>query len=140
VGEAENKNLVRRIFEQGMNTQDGHVFDELLADDYVNHDMPAPAPGPEGFRQVMEMFWTGFPDARVELSDVVAEGDRVATRGVFTGTHQGEFMGIPASGASIRIDYMDFWRIEAGKARENWVRLDMAAMMQQLGAVPAQEG
>ena len=136
MGATENKELVREIFEQGMNEQRADVFDRLLAEEYVNHDMPAPAPGPQGFRQVMQMFWSAFPDARVEIEEIVAEGDLVATRGVFTGTHEAEFMGTPASGAAIRVPYMDFWRIEDGRARENWVRLDMATLMQQIGASP----
>ncbi len=133
----ENKALVRRVFEQGINAQDDAAIRETIAKDYVNHDMPAPSPGSEGFRQVIGMFRAAFPDMRVNLEDVLADGDKVVTRGFFTGTHQGDFMGVPASGASIRVSYIDMWRIADGKAVENWVRLDMLSLMQQIGAVPA---
>jgi steroid delta-isomerase-like uncharacterized protein len=137
MGAAENKDLVGRIFQEGMNEQRDGAFVDYLSAGYVNHDMPAPQPGPEGFLQVMKAFWEGFPDGRVEVEAIVADGDLVATRGVFTGTHKGEFMGVPASGATIRVPYMDMWRIENGKAVENWVRLDNLALMQQIGAVPS---
>jgi steroid delta-isomerase-like uncharacterized protein len=133
----QNKALVRRGFEEGMNQHNLNVFDELLAPNYVNHNMPAPAPGPEGFRQVVSMFLTAFPDFHVTLEDVIADGDKVATRGTWRGTHQGEFMGIPATGKSVAVSYSDIWRIENGRAVENWVQMDMLGLMQQLGVAPA---
>jgi steroid delta-isomerase-like uncharacterized protein len=136
MGAEEHKALVRRVFERGINERDDAALEEALAKDYVNHDMPAPSPGWEGFRQVIGMFRAGFPDMRVTLEDVLADGDKVTTRGFFTGTHEGDFMGVPASGASIRVSYIDIWRIANGKAVENWVRLDMLSLMQQIGAVP----
>ena len=136
MGAEEHKALVRRVFERGINERDDAALEEALAKDYVNHDMPAPSRGWEGFRQVIGMFRAGFPDMRVTLEDVLADGDKVTTRGFFTGTHEGDFMGVPASGASIRVSYIDIWRIANGKAVENWVRLDMLSLMQQIGAVP----
>jgi predicted ester cyclase len=63
----------------------------------------------------------------------------VVTRGVFAGTHRGDFMGIPATGRKVSIKYLDIWRLENGKAKENWVQMDMLGMMQQLGVIPAPE-
>jgi steroid delta-isomerase-like uncharacterized protein len=131
-----NKALVRRVFEDAMNQRRLDLLDELIAPTYVNYDMPAPAPGPEGLRQVVSMFFTAFPDMQITLDDVIAEGDRVSTRGSFRGTHQGEFMGIPATGKVISVQYQDHWRLENGRAVENWVRLDLLGLMQQLGVVP----
>lgn len=131
-----NKTIIRRIFEEGMNQNKPSVFDELVASNYVNHDYPTPVPGPEGFKMVVGMFFTGFPDMRVTIEETVAEGDRVNTRGYFTGTHQGEFNGIPATGKSIKLAYMDIWRLENGKATENWVQMDMMGLLQQLGVMP----
>jgi steroid delta-isomerase-like uncharacterized protein len=132
-----NKALVRRMFEEGMNANNPSVFDEVIGASYVNHDMPAPTPGPEGFKQVIGAFRAAFPDMRAAVEDMVAEGDRVVSRGHFTGTHRGAFMGLPATGKQVRVAYIDVWRVEDGKLVENWVRLDMLGMMQQLGAVPA---
>lgn len=137
VGANENKALVRRIFEEGMNKQNLDVFDDCFTPGFVNHDMPAPVPGPEGFRQVFGTFMTGVPDMHVTLEEVLAaDDDKVVTRGVFTGTHTGEFMGVPASGKPIEVKFIDIWRIEGGKVAENWVRLDLLALMQQIGALP----
>ncbi|MEZ0369927.1 MAG: ester cyclase [Candidatus Sericytochromatia bacterium] len=133
----QNKALVRRVFE-GMNRGDVQVFDEVLSPEYKNHNMPMPVPGPEGMKQVIGMFRSGFPDFKVDLEQVLADGDRVVSQGVWTGTHQGEFMGIPATGKPISVGYIDIWRFVDGKAVENWVQMDMVGMMQQLGVAPQQ--
>ncbi len=138
MGASENKALVRRIFEEGMNQQKPEVFDQLLAATFQNHDMPAPVPGPEGFRMIFGMFQTGFPDMHVNLEELLAaDDDKVVTRGTFSGTHKGDFMGVPASGARIEVKFIDIWRVENGKAAENWVRLDQLGLMQQIGAIPS---
>lgn len=104
----------------------------------MNHDMPMPAPGPDGMRAVLQPFITAFPDLHVTIEEILGEGDKVMTRGVFIGTQRGEFMGIPSTGKAVRVSYMDEWRIADGKAVENWVRLDILSLMQQLGAIPDQ--
>ena len=133
---AENKAMVRRVFEAAINAGDYAVLDELLAADYVNHDMPAPAPGAEGFKQVIAQFRAAFPDMTVTIEAEFADGDLVGTRGRFTGTHKGDFMGIPASGNPIDIRYIDLWRVRDGVLAENWVQMDTAGLMQQIGAKP----
>ena len=70
---------------------------------------------------------------------MLGEGDKVVTRGTFTGTHQGEFNGIPATGKKVKVSYCDIWRVENGKCVENWVQMDMVGLMQQLGVIPAPE-
>jgi predicted ester cyclase len=67
---------------------------------------------------------------------LTADGDLAGTRGRFTGTHKDEFMGIPASGKPIDIKYIDLWRVRGGKLAENWVQMDMAGLMQQIGVMP----
>ena len=129
----QNKNLIHRFFEAGINQNKSDVFDEIIAPNYVNHNLPAPAPGPEGLRQVVGMFKEGFPDLHATVEAAVADDDRVATQGYITGTHNGPFMNIPPTGKSIHVNYIDIWRIENGKAVENWVQMDMLGLMQQLG-------
>ena len=133
----ENQELVRQIFEKAINQRDPSVFESFIDTSYINHDMPAPEPGPEGLRAVMGSFFAAFPDMRIVVEQSVGEGDIVCTRGYFSGTHDGEFMGIPATGKEVNVKYMDMWRIDEGKAVENWVRLDMLGLMQQLGVVGA---
>ena len=132
----ENKALVRRIFEEGINQNQTSVFDELIAPTYVNHDLPVPTPGPGGFKMVIGMFRAAFPDMRVTLEEEIAEDDKVSTRGYFTGTHQGDFQGIAPTGKQFKIKYIDVWRVENGKLVENWVQMDQLGLMQQLGVIP----
>ncbi len=128
-----NKAIVRRGFEEGVNQKKPAVYDEVIAANYVNHNLPMPVPGPDGFRQMLGQFQAGFPDMQVTIEDVLAEGDKVATRGYFTGTHLGEFNGFPPTGSAVKVRYLDVWRIENGTAVENWVQMDLMGMMQQIG-------
>lgn len=134
---SENKALVRRLFEQGMNDGKAEIFNECVAPNFVNHDLPGPIPGPEGFLQSFGMFEAAFPDLQVHLDEVLAEDDKVITRSHWTGTHKGDFMGVPASGASVEVNFIDIWRIEDGLLAESWVRMDLLGLMPQIGAVPS---
>jgi steroid delta-isomerase-like uncharacterized protein len=78
-----------------------------------------------------------FPDLEEDLLDIIAGGDTVATRWVVTGSLQQEFMGIPASGQTIRVEGMNFYRLEGGRVTDIWTQFDGVALMQQLGAIPA---
>jgi len=131
----ENKALVRRVFEEGVVQGKLDAVSEIIAPNYVNHNFPG-GPGPEGFKQVIMMFKSAFPDMGLTIEDMIAEGDRVATRGTWTGTHQGDFMGVPATGKHVTVSYSDIWRLENGKAVENWVQMDILGLMQQLGVAP----
>jgi predicted ester cyclase len=127
-----NKAVIRRGFEEGINQGNLSVFDELVAPTYVNHTFPAPVTGPDAMKGAVQAFKTGFPDMQITLEDVLAEGDRVATRGYFNG--------IPATGKAIKVNYSDVWRLEDGKPVENWVQIDMMGLLQQLGVIPTPEG
>ncbi len=137
MGAAENQQLVKDIFERAINQRDESVFEEFIDPTYVNYDMPMPEPGPTGMRALMGGFFAAFPDMRIIVEQTIGEADLVCTRGHFEGTHDGDFMGVPATGKTVNVNYMDMWRIAEGKAIENWVRLDMLGLMQQLGVVPA---
>jgi predicted ester cyclase len=86
---------------------------------------------------VLDQFFAAFPDMHVTVEDVIEDGDRIATRGRFVGTHRGEFNGVPATGRPVDVKYIDVWRVEDGKAVENWVQMDLLGLLQQVGAVPA---
>ena len=135
----ENKALIRRLFEEGLNQNKPGVFDELLAPDFVIYDAPiVTPPGPEGFRQGIAMFRTAFPDLHVTFEAEFADGDYVFHRGYVTGTHEGEWQGIAPTGKQVKMRTLDIWRVANGKAVENWVQMDMLGLMQQLGVVPTQ--
>jgi steroid delta-isomerase-like uncharacterized protein len=128
-----NKKIILRLFGEGMLEQNFEVFDELIADTFMNHGVPNPHVGPQGYKMFVKQFIKAFPDMKINIQQIIAEGDTVATRGFIYGTHDGEFMGIPPTNKKIRIDYFDFWKIRDGKCIENWVQMDMAGIIQQLG-------
>ena len=114
-------------------------FGDLIADDFVEHEeTPGLEPTKEGVKQFFHMYRAAFPDLRMEAQDVLASGDKVVARTRATGTNQGEFMGMPATGKSVDVQLIDIIRFgDDGLAREHWGVFDALGMMQQLGAVPA---
>ena len=130
----ENKALAReflRIFENG----DPEMADDIVAADYFIHDAPHPYSGSEWVKTAVAMFHKAFPDARQEIAFQLAEGDKVATRYAWSGTHQGEYLGIPATGKAVEWTVTTTFRITGGKIRESWINYDRLAIMQQLGVV-----
>lgn len=110
----------------------------MLADDLIEHEeTPGLVPTKDGVLEFFRMYRAAFPDLRMDPEDVLASGDKVVARVRSTGTHQGEFMGMPPTGKSIDVQLIDIVRFDNdGLAREHWGVVDTMAMMQQLGAVP----
>lgn len=132
----ENKALVRRFFEE-LDNGNLDVIDELVAEDYVDHDpppFPGLAPGRAGLKQAAEMFWTATPGHHL-IEDQMAEGDKVITRLRGIGKHEGELAGIPASGNELDVKAVAIYRIENGKITEHWSAVDSATLLQQLGVI-----
>ena len=125
-------------FEHAFRAADQATIDELCAPDLVDHN-PAPDHEPTlaGFKQKVAGFKAIFPDLEEDLQDIIASGDTVATRWIVTGSQQQEFMGIPASGQTIRVEGMNFYRLKDGRVTDIWTQFDGVALMQQLGAIPA---
>jgi steroid delta-isomerase-like uncharacterized protein len=117
---------------------DPATIDELCDPGLVDHN---PAPDHEstlaGFKQKVAGFGESFPDLEYDLHDIIASGDTVATRWFVTGSLQQEFMGIPATGQTIRVEGMNFYRLKDGRVTDIWTQFDGVGMMQQLGAIPA---
>jgi steroid delta-isomerase-like uncharacterized protein len=129
-----NKALTRQ-FLQRISAGDLSAVEELISDDYVEHEqLPGLAPGKAGVRQLFELFHSAFDQARVEVDDMIAEGDKVFVLARMTGTQRGEFMGIAPTGNTIDVSICDYFRVEAGALTEHWGVLDAAGMMQQLTA------
>jgi steroid delta-isomerase-like uncharacterized protein len=128
---------MRRAYEF-LSAGDIDGFGELIADDLVEHEeTPGLAPTKEGVKQFFQMYRAAFPDLRMEAQDVIASGDKVVVRVRATGTHQGEFMGMPATGKSFDVELIDIVRFgDDGLAHEHWGIFDALKMMQQLGAIP----
>ncbi len=133
-----NKAIIRRFVEEVQNGGDLAAVDELTAPGYVNHSAPPGVPGDrEGLKQLTAMFRRAFPDGRMTIEEMVAEGDRVATRKTFRGTHRGELMGIPPTGRAVAIGLIDIVRLVDGKVVESWSAADDLGLLQQLGALPS---
>jgi steroid delta-isomerase-like uncharacterized protein len=134
----ENKAVVRRWFEELFNAGNLEVADEIIAADHVNHDptLPDIPSGPEGQKQVVNLYRGAFTNAHISVEDQLAEGDRVATRWTGSGTHQGEFMGVAPTGNQVTITGITINRVSGGKIAESWTNYDALGMMQQIGAVP----
>ena len=134
----QNKALYRKLIDEVIGNKNLSVIDELAAPNFVDHN---PIPGTpatrDGLKQQMEMFLVGFPDLRTSITFLVAEGDLVVGHHTTTGTHQGEFMGIQATGKTIQVDEIHIVRIANGQAVEHWGLADEMNMMQQLGLAQA---
>jgi steroid delta-isomerase-like uncharacterized protein len=128
---------LRRAYDL-INAGDVDGFGELLADDLVEHEeTPGFAPTKEGVKEFFRMYIAAFPDLRMDAEDVLTSGDKVVARVRCTGTHKGEFMGMPATGKGVDVQAIDIVRFgDDGLAHEHWGVFDVMAMMQQLGAVP----
>jgi steroid delta-isomerase-like uncharacterized protein len=130
---------IRRMYDL-INAGDIDGFGELLAEDFVEHEeTPGLDPTKEGVKQFFHMYKAAFPDLRMEAQDVLMSGDKVVARARATGTHQGEFLGMPATGKHVDVQLIDIIRFDDdGLAREHWGLFDALAMLQQLGAIPEQ--
>ena len=139
MSEEENKAVIRRWIE-AFNDRDLEAEAAVLAPGYVAHVPDAPAPldleGLEAWRQFTTPFVEVFPDLRLTIQDIAAEGETVAARVAFHGTHRGEFQGLPPTGKQVVFSSMEFNRVVDGKVEEHWVELDLLGLMQQLGAIP----
>jgi steroid delta-isomerase-like uncharacterized protein len=128
----ENKKLVREHY-QSFFENDAAAIKRQISPDFVDHEAPpGMGRGPESVITWRAMVGRSFPDLRANLDDVVAEGDRVAVRATWHGTHQGEFMGIPPTGRSVAFSGMVFFRISGGQIAERWATLDRLELMKQL--------
>ena len=127
----------RRLYDL-INAGDIDAFGDLLADDFVEHEeMPGLAPSKDGVKSFFRMQLAGFPDLRLDVADVIADGDKVVARVRYTGTQDGEFMGMPATGTSVDVQLIDIFRFDDdGRVIEHWGVIDLLTMMQQLGGVP----
>ncbi len=134
----ENKALDRRWYEEVWNQGKVASYEEMASPDMVTHGAPPGiTPDFEGVKQAISIHRTGYPDMHFEVEDQLAEGDKVVSRCTLTGTHRGEWVGIPPTGKRVSIETISIQRWRGGKMVEAWLAMDMLGWMQQLGVVPA---
>lgn len=135
-----NTSAVVRRFVEAMRTGDITTLIEVVAPDFLDHDpMPGQAPGAQGLAETGMAMAGAFPDLDLEVLHVVAEGDLALVRLRYTGTHQGELQGIPATGVHATWTGSNIYRVSGGQVTEGWANLDLISLLQQLGVVPAPE-
>lgn len=130
----QNKAIVARFNKEFIEEGNMTVFEELIADNFINQTAPIGAPkGPEGVVYFFNyLLKPAFPDLKVVIHEQVAEEDKVTTRKSFYATHQGEFFGIPATNKAVVMDVIDIIRLHDGKLAEHWNVLDWQSVMAQI--------
>ncbi len=139
--ETSNKATFRRLCD-AVNTGDAELIsktiDELAAPDMlIRTPLPIEATGAQAAKQVWAMLLRGLPDLHLTIEDLIAEGDKVVARNSITGTHQGEYMGLPPTGKSITYNEIFIVRFAGGRIAETWGVVDVLSQMKQLGVIPA---
>ncbi|HSP38357.1 MAG TPA: ester cyclase [Frankiaceae bacterium] len=133
------RTLLRRFIDEVLN---GHDLDdaltELVVEDFVEQNpLPGQGPGRAGLRDVLAGMNSAFPDIQWAVQETVVEGDRIATFSFWTGTHRGEFMGIPATGRSVTVEAWTLDRYRDGQLAESRIIMDVVGLLTQLGVFPA---
>ena len=132
---ASNRAILQRALEQFNSPGDKNGYLELYAPECVLYGYAGVAPGMEGIRQFYQQLWIAFPDGTVTPEDWMEDGDRIALRFTYRGTHQGEFQGIPATGRQFTMPGITILRFENGRCVERWSQADFLGLLQQLGAI-----
>jgi steroid delta-isomerase-like uncharacterized protein len=131
----ENKNIVRR-YQEIYNSNHLESLSEVVSEDLLTPKiMPGMPPGLEGGKKVHTTTLIGMPDWQTTIDDLIAEGDKAVARITMTGTHTGDFWGIPATGKRVEFTGIYIVRIADGKIVEHWGEEDAVSLLQQLGVL-----
>ena len=133
---SQNNEIAER-FEMAVAANDVATIDELCDPALVDHNAaPDQKPGLAGFKDTLAQVAATFPDLQVSVQHVIGEGDLVATHWTLSGTHQAEFLGVPATGRKVTVEGMNVYRLAGGLITDMWTQLDGVGMRDQLGALP----
>jgi predicted ester cyclase len=132
-----NKQVVRRLYDECINPGRLDLLPELVSSDFVN---PHGERGPAGFATALAGLRAGFPDIKITIEDLVAEGDRVTVRSSWAGTHTAAFRGIPPTGKRVTNTSITIYQLADHKLVHSWIESDRLGTLQQLGASPSAMG
>ena len=136
----ENKTLFLH-YQDALRSKNPDDLKAVLAPDFVGHDLPPGLPpGPEGLILFRMKVNEVFADQKMVVEDLMAVDDRVIARFTLTQTHQGEYMGIAATGKPVTLELIEIDRMANGKIAERWARLDFLSLLRQLGATQIPQG
>ena len=138
--EVTNKATTER-FDDALNSGDAELIfktiDEVVAPDaLIRTPLPIEATGAELAKELFARLLRAYPDLHITIEDLITEGDKVVSRNTVTGTHQGEYMGIPPTGNSVTYNEVIITRFADGRIVETWAVVDVLAQMRQLGVIP----
>ena len=134
----ENKAIIRRYIEVGWSKGDMSAVDDAIDPGYRRHqpNMVVPVESEKDLEQLIGLYRAGLPDLDIRIQHIVAEGDRVVTRVICRGTHNGELAGIPPTGKSLEFTASDIFEMANGKVVESWHNVDDLGLLQQIGVIP----
>jgi steroid delta-isomerase-like uncharacterized protein len=135
---AANKAIVQRLYEEVWNRRKLEVIKEIIS---PSHALQAPnmsgsSIGPEAYKRNVRAFLAGFPDLRWSIEDTIAEKDKVVACWTISGTHKGDYLGIPATNKKVSVEGITIHNVAGGKIMDSYSNWDVLGMMQQLGVVP----
>jgi steroid delta-isomerase-like uncharacterized protein len=134
----ESSNVVRRFVEEVINQGEIDRAAEFVWEDVIEQvPLPGQGPGIEGLQDILRAMRTGFPDLVFSIHEQIAEGQKVVSRFEWTGTHQGGFLGVPATGKPVRVWGIVIDRLEAGRIKDTRIIMDTMGLMMQLGVIPS---
>lgn len=137
MAEAGSAAVIRRFTDEILNQGRFEVADEIVAADFVELDpLPGQQQGRQGLVEVLNTMRTAFPDMHWTIEESIVEGEKVVSRFYWTGTQQGEFLGIPPSGRAVRVKGVVIDRVVNGLMTDSRILMDTLGMMQQLGVIP----
>jgi len=133
----QSKAVINRFIEEALNQNNLAVLDEIVAEDFVEEvPFPGQGPGRAGLRAVLVAFNAAFPDIHWKVEEQVAEGEKVVTRFSWTGTHRGDFLGIPATGKSVSVWGVVIDVVQNGLFARSRILMDRVGLLGQLGVLP----
>ena len=133
----ENKQFMKYFVDETINRKNLDAIDEMVLPNFVEHvPLPGQGPGRDGLKHAIGMFLTAFPDLTWTTDEQIAEGDKVVSRFTWTGTHRGEFLGIPPTQRNVTVWGVVIDVVREGKFSESRIIMDTMGLMQQLGVIP----
>ncbi|UWZ84170.1 ester cyclase [Occallatibacter riparius] len=135
--EIQNVAIMQRFVEEVINQGRLEAADELVHEDFVELDpLPGQQQGRQGLKDVVVMMRTAFPDIQWVIEETIASGDKVVSRFKWSGTHSGDFLGVPATGRKVAVPGVVIDRLSDGKMADSRILMDTLGLMQQLGVIP----
>ena len=135
---ADNKAIVRRLYEEVWNKRKLEVINEIISPSHALQasNIFGSSIGPEAYKRNVLLFFAGYPDLHWTIEDTIAEKDKVVACWTISGTHKGDYLGVPATNKKVSVEGITIHQITNGKIMDSYVSWDIWGMMQQLGVVP----